>query len=777
MLQELLLALSGHPSPLLSEGNGNILKHGTGDFLSPAENALLSSLSNDLGQKQSSIRVKANHVVENHPSSVCRAVCASVLSKHLAQFQQKILEVEKSILDGDSSIVGAYNIVPLSAIVTAFDGWDRKLEWLWHMVSSVRNEGSRDGRDVESTKTAKDLHTASSIIGYLRDATYTGHPDIERLSLDLVKVAETTWLKQLASWILYGTLPLVGAVDFFIMKVTNELGHESYSLRLDLIPPFVNALTAHSILFIGNSLNHIKARGASYGGRDSPVDQSAASNLRASHLKELESLGSPVNATRFTGAIRSIRFSLSKGVLRHLLPLPNVLQVLRILKEYFLLGRGEFALVLISAADERLSDKQSNASNRHRHKGSENLNHLIIKEGEVGSVLARAWATLESAQGFDDKDDDNDTEIARQLIELSLESRVRRQKGFIGDQAPSNLPDLFQDLLLPTSTAMTIRVQAPLDLFLTSADIATYSKIHAYLLALRRAHLHLSKLFTLSTMRRDPKSLRATSSSGQNLMLRRRRAERARRTRPVWATVRSATFLLATIGAYFQTEMIQSSWNEFHRWLDPSTKPTSRPSPRKEQLFGTSLDDSVHSRQRMMEGDTSSFEEEDQTERPIRDPERLMLAHQSFLDSLCHSLLLHDRRFTARLRTFMTEIDHLCAMMNRLEEVQQSVDLELHTATGATPGRSESEEQHLFNELESARRKLDAGLAALVKLLQDIDVASTSTARNDVMKGPTDDDEFVPTSSHGLDRLLLQLDFTGSQISTFLPSETDAYDE
>ncbi|KAL8765616.1 MAG: hypothetical protein Q9194_006505 [Teloschistes cf. exilis] len=777
MLQELLLALSGHPSPLLSSSNENLFEPGTDDFLSPAENTLLTSLSNDLGQKHSSIRAKANDVVSHHPSAVCRAICAAILSKHLAQFQQRILEVERSILNQDPGIVGAYNIVPLSAIVTAFDGWDRKLEWLWRLVSSIQIEGPRDGGDGESTETKEYLCTASAIIGYLRDATHTGNPDIEQLSLDLVKMAETAWLKQLTLWLLYGKLPSIGAADFFIVKAKKDPEHDIFSLRLDLVPPFVDAATASSILFVGKSLNLIKARGVSDDDESQTIDETAASTLRASHLQELQSLKLPINATRFTRAIRCIRFSLSKNILRHLLPLSNVVEVLRILKEYFLLGNGEFALALISAADERLVDKQSNSANRHRHKGSESLSHLIVKEAEVGSVLARAWTTLASVQGFDNEDDDDDIELARQLIELSLESKVRQQKDAIEEQAPSTLPDSFQDLLLPTSTLLTLRIQSPLDLLLTPADVGAYSRIHAYLLALRRSHLHLSKLFTLSSLRRDAKSRRVGKHSDQNQTLRRRGAERARRLRSLWATVRSAAFLLATIGAYFQAEVIQSSWEEFHGWLDPSVKQTSRPSSQQEQRFTTSLDDSLAPKRNHGEGEALSFEMRDGTDSGLRDPERLMVAHKNFLNSLCHSLLLRDNRFTSRLRKFMTEIDHLCALMNRLETVQESVDLEICDTARTTPGHSEAEEEHLFTQLESGRRDLDAGLASLVKLLQEMDIASNGITRKNVMMGPTEDDEFIPTRNHGLDRLLLQLDFTSSQDRTSIPNATDAYDE
>ncbi|KAL8716491.1 MAG: hypothetical protein Q9225_006182, partial [Loekoesia sp. 1 TL-2023] len=429
MIHELLLALSGHASPLLSASDEKTPKSIFHDLLSPAEYALLTSLSQDLGQKHSSIRTKANDVVASHPSTVCRAVCASILSKHLAQFQQKILDVEKDILDEDSKIVGAYNIVPLSSIVRAFNGWERKLDWLWRLVSSIQ---TKDSRERAKGSRAQELCTASDIIAYLRDATHTGYPDIEELSLDLVEAAETAWLKQLTSWVLYGKLPTIGTADFFIAQITqgndDSEANDDYSIRSDLAPPFVVPETTRSVLFIGKSLNYLRIRGVS-GDASNDFDHGPSiSELQTRHLMELSSLAFPISPSRFTTAIRSIRLSLSKNALQRLLPLSKVLETLRILKDFFLLERGVFALALISAADERLAEKQSSSMDNQRPKGSDSLRHIMIKEGEVNSILPRAWSTMTSFQSLDDEDGDEDLELARALMELSLESKTRRQK-------------------------------------------------------------------------------------------------------------------------------------------------------------------------------------------------------------------------------------------------------------------------------------------------------------------------------------------------------------
>ncbi|KAI4186426.1 MAG: hypothetical protein L6R41_003504 [Letrouitia leprolyta] len=759
MIHELLLALSGHPSPLLDDKDGKLPKSGLDNLLSPAETALLTSLSRDLGQKHSSIRAAANHVVTSHPSIVCRAVCSSILSKHLAQFQQKILDVERDILERNSSLVGAYNIVPLSSILGAFNGWERKLDWLWRLVSSIHNEESTARATVSRERR---ICTASDIIGYLREETHTGYPNIEELSVDLVTVAETAWLKQLTSWVLFGKLASIGAADFYISRASqsdDDEATETYAIRHDLVPAFVEPDTASSILFIGRSLNYLRVRGASKSKHTEFGNRSPTSILQSHHLVQLSSLRFPVNPSRFSTVIQSIRTSLSRTALRKLLPLTKVLKVLGVLKDFFLLERGEFALALISAADERLADKQGSSRDNYKTKGSDTLRHIIIKEGEVNSILPRVWSSMASLQTLEDEDGDENLELARELIGLSLESRTRQPKGSTDNMTSPKMAQNFQDLLLPTATVLTLQIHSPLDLFLTPSDVGTYSRIHAYLLAIRRAHLHLSKTMTLAALRKElhpPLSNHPSERAHIFNQQRHRAFKRFKVMRPIWATVGSATYFLAELGAYFQTEVIQDARKEFHGWLNPRARTSSRPqSP--EQC--ASLTASINSRPDLQnEGTVVSVVEE-----ALRDPERLMAAHQSFLSSLCQTLLLKNTSFTNRMRSFMTDVDHTCALITHLSLARQSRDLANDIDQSGAAANGDSGEASLIHDIESACRKLDAGITAMVNFLRDTHSSYTHTASAYGNQSLREGDAFVPKEKNRLDRLLLNLDYTSPQ--------------
>lgn len=203
MLHEILLALSGHPSPLLRTDNSE--PHALSSAISPPERELLATAAH-LSDLHVKLQGYTAPIAAEHPSTICRAVATAVQSVHLAAFQRKVLQVEETILRMDSSLVGAYNIVPLTAVVGEFSEWTRRMEWLWEIVQFMLKK--------QQGKTCR----GAQLIDRLRSELQSGYVDIERTALSLVSVAETAWLKQVSAWILYGRLPTFGGEDFFVQK-------------------------------------------------------------------------------------------------------------------------------------------------------------------------------------------------------------------------------------------------------------------------------------------------------------------------------------------------------------------------------------------------------------------------------------------------------------------------------------------------------------------------------------------------------------------------------
>ncbi|PHH86798.1 hypothetical protein CDD83_9745 [Cordyceps sp. RAO-2017] len=368
MLHEILLSLSGHPSPLLRTHSP---ESDAVAGITPPERQLLASAAH-LSHVHAQIAARAAQAASAHPSAICRAVAAAVQSRHLAAFQRKVLQVEESILTDDPDLVGAYGIVPLTAVVGEFQQWTRRMDWLWETIRFITDD---DG--------APSCHGAR-LIDRLRAEVQSGYRDVAETALSLLAVAETAWLKQVSAWVLYGRLPSLGAADFFVQATTAE---EDFSCAPDRLPSFVTPATASSMLYIGKSLNRIRAVG------DASSSLGGLAHV-SSKLQELASLQSPLNGAAFARAMGSIRLSLSQHTLSRLLPLAKVVETLQLLRDFFLLGRGEFALALIHEADEKLQNRWRRAGNLAHERDDDGLRNVAVRDGELASALSRTWAAL-----------------------------------------------------------------------------------------------------------------------------------------------------------------------------------------------------------------------------------------------------------------------------------------------------------------------------------------------------------------------------------------------
>jgi hypothetical protein len=205
MLQELLLAISGLASPLVHVDN-----HGKRAIPAPAlsssEFALVNQIAR-IGSLESEARSRATEIASHHPSTICRAIASAVLTD-LDKFQEDVVSVEHSILGHDSLLVGAYNVVPISGLLIPLDRWSRILPWvrqflLFIQVSDGKLAGDLDGR-----------RSGAQAIDRLRRESQTGYHEIESTVLRLLSVGESSWLRQVSTWILYGRLPLFNDEDF-----------------------------------------------------------------------------------------------------------------------------------------------------------------------------------------------------------------------------------------------------------------------------------------------------------------------------------------------------------------------------------------------------------------------------------------------------------------------------------------------------------------------------------------------------------------------------------
>lgn len=719
-------------------------------LLSPPETELLSSLG-QLSRLHRRTRDHVAHIASSHRSTVCRAVATAISSHHLDRFQRKVLDVEASILKQDASTVGAYNIVPLAGIVGEFSEWMRLMEWLWEISNFILAPESPKKGDQKDANTK--ASSGAELIDKLRTEAQTGYPDIEEAALHLGAVAETSWLRQLSTWLLYGRLPALGASDFFI---EDELDEDlAFSINHKLLPKFVTRHTASSILFIGRSLNQIRSLPANSKSLTGRSFGTSEMELLPIHVARLSEVKAPILSAKLSEAVANIRLSLSRNLLQHLLPQEKIVETLTVLHQFFLLGRGEFAMTLIAESDEKTQSRHK-APVHAKH--SQGIQGVLLKEGEISQTLARSFTVLSTLGGEDDHTDDI-LDVATEILHLAISSSSGHRPGTPGRaRDPTNiLPRIanvaFNDLLLSVPTSLTMDVRSPLDLFMTKSDVEVYSAINAYLLAFRRSHLHLSQLWRISSIRREyppPPGYQYSNSPAGRAVLKRRRERnnaRTRELRKVWATCAAAIFFLAEGEAYLQGEVVRESFKHFLHWVEnPRTK--------------VELEQRPSSGSRRSQGPDQQVQASEQ-----RDPEALSLAHRRFLSSITYSLLLTDHAFTSALRTTFTHVDELVAYVTRLQSIQQNLDLEEDEGFEDYKHNYHEEEKHVKLELDRSRRRLDSDLKTLVGRLREIDSerVGASGAANLGKAAVVSEEEYEPLKVGGVDRLLMKLDWGGEE--------------
>ncbi|KAI1754087.1 Spc97/Spc98 family protein [Xylaria castorea] len=761
MLHEILLSLSGHPSPLLRNDYSD---SAASSLISPPERQLLDSAAH-LSDLHCRLKDETSRISSGHPSAICRAVSSAIVAIHLGAFQRKILEVEDSILRKDAALVGAYNIVPLTAVVSQFSNWTRRLEWLWELVQFMTAEEGRENRLPCQ---------AAKLINRLRNELQTGYADVSETAQSLLRVAETSWLKQVAAWVLYGRRPTVGGYDFFIREDKEE--EHGYRIDYDLLPSFVTPYTAESMLFIGVSINRARSRA----GTD--LGASVLGHLASQH-QELARLLSPLNSVVFSRAITNIRYTLSRTTLQKLLPLARVLEILKVLREFFLIGRGEFAIALTQQADEKIRGRWRRADNLAYEKRN-TLGTVVVKEGEVAAVLARTWAFLGSMQS-EHADEDEALELARDLLRLHVSKSteaVTPAKGsdHAGDKTLDAIVSTpFRNLLFSVPVTLTMQIQSPLDLFLTHSDLQIYTAINSYLLSVRRAHLRLTDLWKITSLRRHhpppPRARYGNTKAGiaKTRLLRERWSLRSSIMRSTWSTSSAAIFFLGETEAYLQVEVVEGLWSHFHDWLTGTGEPArgehSRPQTSRETFPRSNITGNDARPESYTTTTTTTTHEDTQ---PNHDPQTLSTAHRQYLSALTRRLLLTQLVFSTPLYELLIQIDHLVALVHRLHAVWVSADLEADEGVVDAFSNLDAEERDVRAQLRGVERRVKFGIEDVIAALRTLSLDSAFAAEMEgeeeegqLEEEMMDDDgvgrRYRPRRVGGIDRLLMKLDFGG----------------
>lgn len=745
MLHEVLLALSGHPSPLLDDNVAEDFP-----FITPAEINLLKSLAR-LASLNRALQRHASCISTSHPSSICRAIANELCALHLPQFRRWVVQVEQRILSGNPSNVGAYNSVPLASIVGDFSGWERAFEWYWETLCFVLPaDGSFAGAVGSPRKDG--LRNGAALMNKLRLDVHTGYPEIEDAALSLLKTAESVWMKQLSAWLLQGYVSKQALSDFFIQPSKARTDCENgFFVDYSLLPDFLPRETSQSIRYIGKTFNYTDNRALN--------DKTHAISKTLEHLRLLSNLESPINPASLDFAVSGMRSALTRQLIHGLLPVQEMIQTLSSLRDYFLLYRIGFTDALVIEADQHLQHRHLQIRTTDTNTLLDGLAGVMMKEAEVSRVLLKTWTQLAPETTMDPALDDC-IEWGREHVSLEFYKTVSKAEELSDDRklvtssAQVNSDIGFHDFLLSVPTKLSMSLKAPLNLFLTMKDLEAYSDIHAYLLSIRRAQIHLSDLWRWNTIRRgSPVNGGSRRSSRFGIasakISRTKTYEREHSMRKIWATASAALSLVTELGGYLISEVIVQSWSRLQRWISGSPRTSSH-----DRQSGNKSSSSDHNGQPVTRADLPQHD--GIVSERAQDLELLTLAHRQYLSALRGSLLLGYNTFIHLLRDFLTQIDQLVAFIGRLQIVYSNSDLQDEGVSENLSRNYKQEEKEVHQEVTESSARVEDSMQRLIKALREINASrfSNGSHRDAKIRAKTD---FEPWKSTGIDRLLLKL--------------------
>ncbi|KAH0946423.1 hypothetical protein HN011_002675 [Eciton burchellii] len=370
MLHEILLSLWG-----CSTSVSQVIEIDSIDldkYLHPGEQALVNKIL-DIAKECNIIRnfihaVCVEDVKDDKLSGLyIRALCDG-MDQALEPFRKEIVELENIVLNDSHT--------PLSLILCSIE----KYICLFSVLHSIIRE----------------IHTQKlygcKLLQCLHQRMHTGIPEINSSLRLMAYSVHVVFYKHLTSWLLYGHLEDVHK-EFFIQKASdcekslrNEDGkididkHElisnkrfvidmwDYNIKIDMLPSYIRLSLANKILTIGQTVimfgNDPRQK------KDFSMMSKTGSSVWGSkeyeYFRKLQNLQAKptFNIVEFDRTINELKQCVTKLLWHVAVEEAQLMQQLKLVKEFFLMGRGDLFLEFIKLTAHVLNKTPTNHTSR-----------------------------------------------------------------------------------------------------------------------------------------------------------------------------------------------------------------------------------------------------------------------------------------------------------------------------------------------------------------------------------------------------------------------------
>ncbi|ORY57090.1 gamma-tubulin complex component protein [Leucosporidium creatinivorum] len=588
MQHELLLLLSGHPSPLLSTPDASPaaqLHLHPGEQESILRLSQLATLHSRLRQfcSPSNRATGAAQRVDGPAAleqTTALATLRSILHTQLLQpYTSSILKLEREILSREIGGEGAAGL-PLSFVVGEMSGWEGRLRGVGRLLDDLDkgvdgsdlSQGSgaaarpapKGGRrvafstegpsnDPPTPPSNPKKWTSSPLLSLLHHHASTGDPSLRALLLSAISALEKVWLNAFKEFVIWGRGEGSEALVDVKEEGEEERKYEFPTEQLPLLPTLSTPQTRSSILIslraICQTLEVLHtlpspASSASVGkltlGAKGRKEGQLPSGLRKALEDKLEGCQGP-GEEGFITRVSGISALLSTHLLTTHLPPSLLLTSLTHLTSFYLLRLGSFSSNLL-AEIEVLRTRGARGAGRERGGGMEKGLLEAMSRARAGTELEELGA---------------DAVDPLEYFHLALASSATDEQ------------DPFASRLLGTPLKLEYTPPTPaLGLLVDEGSLKSYARCWGVLMAVKGAQRSAGSCWaTLSHSTRLSSSSSPPSSSRSPANLQTLHTLQALH-RSTWALVRQALWLLDSLVGHFLGAVVEGAWSGLRSHLE-----------------------------------------------------------------------------------------------------------------------------------------------------------------------------------------------------------------
>ncbi|KAJ1033098.1 hypothetical protein NDA16_000376 [Ustilago loliicola] len=593
------------------------------------QRAVRSALrANSLASSRSTNSKDAQKELELQPTLHLVPLCSTLLSI-LAEYHALVLQTERLVLDKDVELVAGTGFVSLANLRARFEMWDAPLTALDDLVTLLLR-GPNKGRDVafakdpsinaprqegkaEGEASFPAEWTGGLLIDLLSLKASTGVERVAKHMSRLRNAVEDSWMQHLVAWVCRGEIYRPGGIaDPHASKRTlicrDQLVHwidgtgkdahtdnlaaahgdgladwaasssgNTWAFRPDALPASVSESTADSILYVGRALYTIRYANASSAHLDNARTRHSAlsgppSTTMQIHESALASAGvRPSRPSDLDRAIQSLRNDVSEWIFRNILTTSVVFTSLQCLGDYFLHRNGPYILSLLEEVETMRKNKLYRARSAAASMIRTSDLELSLRRATVGT-WAEDDASLQRLRFVLPKGGYRPSLVGARNAKVRGTAAAANANTTAAIGASSSTGSTrFDDYLIGVPAQLHYTAVFPLDLFLSASDLAAYSRVFSYLIAIKKVQSRvLDCWIALSKNQRGRRKFTGTGEGGVDS---REEKQRAKLLRCSWGVVRSMKWFLDTLLGHFQTDIIDAQFGGLTEELRASLEP------------------------------------------------------------------------------------------------------------------------------------------------------------------------------------------------------------